>query len=345
MSEVDEPSIESVSRHVFAFGSPTDAIYGHMVLRTDGTIMGYRHANESSWRLSKKSGELEFLSEAGYRTSHLEARSASAWVGKAQDSRFPVMLVSALHHDATGSSPSIVVNSIPKAGTYFLEAALARAGFPSSGLHLGGRRSVDDYRGLSLSEMHRVPERHRLTLPVELAPCITPGRTTPAHVECLETVARMREYGLHVIHLKRDLRDVVISLYRFKLDRVAPTDELDHAWRSLDEPTRLCAFLFHYARSDFADIRNMAKLVASEPALAYEDLMAARIPAGMTSVFDAISPGLSNRLAVELSNVRNQPTSTLSSTHSNWRLHWTDQVQNIFVALGLDEANKLLGYD
>jgi hypothetical protein len=88
----------------------------------------------------------------------------------------------------------------------------------------------------------------------------------------------------------------------------------------------------------------MAKLIATEPALAYEDLMAARISGSMASVFEAICPGLSTRLAVELSNVRDKPTSTLLGSHSNWRLQWTDQVQKIFVALGLDEANKLLGY-
>jgi hypothetical protein len=340
----DELSIESLSKQVFAFGSPTGGVYGHMVLRSDGTILGYRHTRESFWRVLN-SGELEFLSAAGSPTCRLEAQSASVWLGKAVDSRFPVMLVSALHHDATGLPPSIIVNSIPKAGTYFFLAALARAGFPNSGLHLSGHRSVHDYRGLSLIEMHRVPNQRLLDLPVELAACITPGCSTPAHIEFGETVAAMRDNGLHVVHLKRDLRDVVISLYRFKLERVAPTDELDHTWRTFPEPERLCLFLVHFARSDLAAIRDMAKLVASESALDFEDMLAARIPVAIAAVFDAICPGLSSRLETELSNVRDHPTSTLSSARSRWQDDWTDQVQKLFVALGLEAANKLLGYD
>lgn len=344
MSDNGGNASDELSQHIFAFGSPVDTIYGHMVLGPNGKISGYRHANESAWRLSAD-GALEFISETGSRTSYLKAQSGSAWLGRTETSVFPVMLVSALRHDAKASAPAIVVNSIPKAGTYFLEAALSAAGFPGSGLHLAGERSIDDYRGLSPAEMHSRPEQRRLLLPVELVPCITPGHTTPAHVERAETVQRMLSSGAHVIHVKRDLRDVIISLFRFKLERVEPTDALDGAWRAIDGQEQLCAFLFHYAERDIAHIREMAHLIADRPALAFEDMISANIPEELRDQFDAIRPGLSADVAAGLAAVRGRATSTLSKERSDWRAHWSPKIQQIFVALGLEEANRHLGYE
>jgi hypothetical protein len=218
------------------------------------------------------------------------------------------------------------------------------AGFPGSGLHLSGRRGVHDFRGLAIQDWHRNPEQYFLDLPVEIVPLIAPGMVTAAHVEHEDTVAKMRANGIHVIHLKRDLRDAVLSLYKFKLNRVEPVNPLDIAWRGLSEPQRLTAFLFHYAERDLAHMRLMALRAASEPALAFEDMIRGQVSPAAVDALEAIRPGLSEVLATCLQRALGTETSTLSDARSDWRSRWNGELESVFTAVGLKEANQLLGY-
>ncbi len=331
-------------RHIFAFGSPTSSIFGHLVLGRDSMVLGYNHPNERYWR-AVSSEQIEFLTESGETSSRLHRHSTAAWLGHSANSNFPLMLVSALDGGAAQvPAPAIVINSIPKSGTYFAAKALAAAGFPDSGFHLGGRRTVDDFRGLPDEVRHRNPSLRRLNLPVDLVPLIAPGTSTPAHIEHEDTVERLRSYGTHVIHLKRDLRNVIISLYRFKLAAVDPVSDLDKAWRLLPEPQRIAAFLFHHADRDIANLRSVALQVANQPALTFEEISEGKIADEVAVTLDAVRPGLATAFAEGLLAVRGTKTSTLSGARSEWSQHWTGEIQAIFTALGLEEANRRLGY-
>ena len=342
--DADERRGQVSPHHVFAFGSPTGSIYGHMVLYPGGIINGYSHPNEAAWR-SPADSVLEFVSESGAVTRRFHSHSGAVWLGQDSRGRQPFMLVSALHHDGAASlAPPIVVNSIPKSGTYLLIAALAAAGFPGSGLHLSGRRGVHDFRALPLEDWHRNPDRWFLDLPVEIVPLIAPGTVTAAHVEHHDLVAQMRAYGIPVLHVKRDLRDALLSLYRFKLNRVEPISDLDRAWRDLPEPQRLSAFLFYYAERDIAHMRQMAELVSGEACLAFEDMICGRVSPGVEGALDAIRPGLASSLAACLATVTGVQTSTLSDARSDWRRQWNSELDAVFSATGLKEANQALGY-
>lgn len=223
---------EDLLHHVFAFGSPADQMYGQVVLRPGGKILGYSHANERSWKLDA-AGDLLFLTESGTISSRLQAESPFMWLGHSEGSRYPVSMVSLLRNDAGGDLPPIVVNSIPKSGTYFLTAAMAAAGFPDSGLHLAGCDLVDDNRALDIEQVHRAPLTVRLPVRADLAASIAPGKTSAAHISDPTVIDLIRNDGGHVFHVKRDLRDVMVSMYRFKINKVNPTDPLDNAWRQL----------------------------------------------------------------------------------------------------------------
>jgi hypothetical protein len=335
---------ELLNRHIYAFGSPTASVYGHMVLRPGGAIAGYTHPNEARWQ-SPSSGILEFVSAAGIVTRRFSRQSEAVWLGQDCWGIQPFMLVSALRYDgATASTPAVVINSIPKSGTYFLAAALAAAGFPTSGLHLSGRRGVHDYRSLAHSDWHRTPHRQFLDLPVEIVPLIAQGAVTPAHIEHGDAIGWMRRNGIRVLHLKRDLRDALLSLYRFKLKAVDPLSPLDEAWRNLSEPQRLSAFLFYYGERDLAHIRLMALQVAAEPALAFEDIIEGRITSAARETLEDIRPGLSETLVGCLQRSLGAPTSTFSGVRSDLRSNWNSELDAVFRATGLDEANHALGY-
>lgn len=335
---------EDLHRHIFAFGSPTATVFGHMVLGKDGEVLGYHNPNESRW-LQREPDVLEFLSQSGGVTAQLRRHSSEVWIGRVKGGRCPLMLISALDGGAAQApGPAIVINSIPKSGTYFTAKALATAGFPDSGFHLGGRQTVDDFRGLPDEVRHRNPHLRRLNLPVDLVPLIAPGTVTPAHIEHEDTVARLRSYGTHVIHLKRDLRNVIVSLYRFKLAAVDPVSDLDKAWRLLPEPQRMAAFLLYYADRDIAHLRSVALQVANQPALTFEDISEGKVADEVAVTLDEIRPGLSTAFAEGLLSVRGKKSSTLSSARSEWSQHWTGEIQAIFTALGLEDANRRLGY-
>ena len=334
----------SLHRHIYAYGSQTSSIFGHLVLNRDGMVLGYSHPNEYQWR-AVTSEQIEFLTKSGEASSRLYRHSSAAWLGQSTTSNFPLMLVSALEGGAAQApGPAIVINSVPKSGTYFAAKALATAGFPDSGFHLGGRRTVDDFRGLPDEVRHRNPHLRRLNLPVDLVPLIAPGTVTPAHIEHEDTIARLRSYGTHVIHLKRDLRNVVVSLYRFKLAAVDPVSDLDKAWRLLPEPQRLAAFLLYCADRDIAHLRSVALQVANQPALTFEDISEGKVADEVAVTLDEVRPGLSTAFAEGLLSVRGTKSSTLSSARSEWSQHWTGEIQAIFTALGLEDANRRLGY-
>ena len=334
---------EDLFHHVFAFGSPADRMYGQLVLRPGGRILGYSHANERSWELDA-AGNLLFLSESGAVSSRLRAESPSIWRGHLEGAQYPVMLASLLRHDAGGDLPSIVVNSIPKSGSYFLTAAMAAAGFPASGLHLAGPELVDDNRALDVAQVHTAPLAVRIPVQADLAASITPGKCNPAHLSDPAVIDRIIARGGHVFHVKRDLRDVVTSLYRFKMNRVAPTDPLDSAWRRLPEPQRFVAFLYHYAAADLAHVREMAFFIAGKPAFSYEGMVRAEIPDNVLPELEQVLPGFAARIAQGLRMSLGTPTSTQSGARSDWRTLWSDDIQRIFEALGLQEANRALGY-
>lgn len=334
---------EDLFHHVFAFGSPTDRMYGQMVLRPGGKILGYSHSNERSWELDE-AGDLLFRSENGTVSSRLRAESPSIWLGHAEGSTCPFMLVSLLRHDAGGDGPSIIVNSIPKSGTYFLTAALSAAGFPESGLHLSGTDTVDDNRALDASQMHEDPLAVRFLVQADLAASITSGRCNPAHLFDPAIIDRVRSRGGHVFHVKRDLRDIVTSLYRFKMNRVKPTTPLDSAWRQLPEAQRFVAFLYHYAAADLAHVREMAFFIAGRPAFSYEGMVRAEIPGDVLDELEQVRPGFAAEIAQGLRVSRGSSTSTQSGARSDWHAVWSDDVQRIFEALGLQDANRALGY-
>lgn len=96
--------------------------------------------------------------------------------------------------------PPVFVNSIPKSGTYFLEAAFARLGAVPLRLHFGSS-SCHDYRGVPENEMHRQPDDHFLPVPAgAIAALMRPGDVAVGHVEDHVQLDAISEAGVRVLH-------------------------------------------------------------------------------------------------------------------------------------------------
>lgn len=346
----DAALINRMAKTIYSFGSPCNAHFGNLVLRRDGSLFGYAHPNEKCWRLEGR--ELVFDSSQGRVTSrYAYVPGTGQWLGHLEGKRAPLHLLPILSLDGqeTGAPgmPAIVVNSIPKSGTYFLDAALTAVGCPSIRMHLNWNQTVDDYRGVADADMHTDPETLRLRLGVELVAAVLDGQHVVGHIEEQELVERMRGLGVCVLTLVRDLREVVPSLYRFKRTRVAPCDVGDAFWRGLDEPERTAAFLMYHHERDMEHIRTMARMILADKealVLRYEDLCRGILTPQVAARLDGFLPGLAARLSDALGRHYKKPNPTYTGAICRWREEFTPTMARYFKATGMDAINKDLGY-
>lgn len=241
-----------------------------------------------------------------------------------------------------------LINTIPKAGTYFLEAVLSALGASSLRLHLSGNEIVDDYRGLSDDEIHRDPECVRVKCPIELITSLLNGNTVVGHIEFLSVLNKAREQGNVVFNLYRNLREVLVSLYRFKLNKVKSLGGGDDFWRTLGDENRFLAFLIFYAERDIAHIKKVAETIISDKdslCISYEDMCAGSLSSDIRSELEKIQIGFSDAVVSQLSKLSGTQTPTYSGQRSEWAQYWNSDVEAFFVSSGLLDINKRLGYE
>ncbi len=342
----------NLSRSVFSFGSPCNGQYGHLVLRDGGEIYGYSHPNEHSWSYDNETLHLHGID--GSVTSRFKHCNISGgWFGHVEDRKWPLYLVPILQLEApvgdiNASRPSFFVNSIPKSGTYYVEAALQAIGIASQRLHLSGRDTVDDYRELPESLIHVAPEKVRLSCEAELITAMLQGEQTVGHIEHQWVIDKIRAQRVCVLSVVRNLRNVIASLFRFKQSKVAPTSAIDQYWRELTGSEQIIGFLFHHAERDLAHIRAIADMMQRDSdaiLLRYEDMCVGSISPAATERLNAVEPGIAERLCSSLAQQYGHANPTYSGSTSDWTNIWNPDLERYFVTSGLSDLNHSLGYE
>lgn len=325
------PAISCITHTLYRFGGLGGGHYGYMTLRKDGRIGSYNHPNEFRYEL--RDDALSFLNAAGETTNRLRYYpDANVFLGS------ELYLLPVLRLDAvppTSTLPPLLINSIPKSGTYFVEAAMARLRMRPLRLHLSSH-FLHDYRGLSETEMHQHPELCAVNAPASaVAALLRPGDVVVGHIEDHSQLNAVKDAGVRIIHLARDLREVLISLYHFKKDRVAPVSPADTAWRGLPLEASFISFLCCFESRDIRHITEIAKtiLAREEIVLHYAQAINGVVPP------DLEYPNLADALLA----TRGQPTSTLSRRDCNTAL-WSSAAEDFFSASGLRTLNQSLGY-
>ncbi|SDU26408.1 Sulfotransferase domain-containing protein [Verrucomicrobium sp. GAS474] len=350
----------ALSSAVFAYGSPCNNFHGQLVLRPGGTFYGYRPPHVIRWALEEKEDgiDLILIDEGGKVVSRFR-REGRTWSGTLENHRWPLLFAPLLENDAPLPSPAcplppLLINSIPKSGTYFLEKALASVGWHSLRLHLG-HGIVDDYRGLPDEHLHVNPYRVRLACDEDLiAAILHPGQLLVGHLGKEAETERIARLGIKTLPCVRNLRDILVSLYRFKLNKVHPLDIKDALWRKAGDLDRFSLFLDAFRDHDLHFIGDMAATLlaqaeAAHPGvdsfLRYEELENGLLSPFWRKEFENIAPGLAVTIQVALIHTRNTPTPTYSGRRSRWQDHWTPAVEVFFKETGLLELNRRLGYE
>jgi len=334
---------------IYSFGSQSHQNYGQIIFKSGGELCGYRNENEFSWVYGEN--ELCLLNHLGDISSRFKYHDG-LWVGHAENSKWPFYLMPLIslgdfEKPHLYQNSGFFVNSIPKSGTYFLEDALKKLGIDSVRLHLTGQDVVDDFRNLPDEEIHVNPGKVRINCPVHLVTELLAGRTAVGHVENPQTIHKMHEQQVTVFNLRRNLRDVLVSLYRFKYKKVKPFGDFDLHWRSLSEQSRFIGFLITYANYEIDHIKKIAEMMLDDSMsinLSYEDMCTGFFDEENSFKLDNIRDGFSTDLSSALKLQYGQVNPTYSGSRSDWRSIWNDDAESFFRTSGLEDLNIRLGY-
>lgn len=334
---------------IFSFGSFEDRIYGKLILNSDGTISGYENPHENRWEYVDE--ELRFIDVEGTITSRFNEVGNRLFVGKSEINNTNLYLSPLLFLGQSLSTQfhgGFLVNTIPKAGTYFLEAALSAMGSKSVRLHLSGEDIVDDFRQLKDEEIHVNPERVRLFCPNHLIASLLKGRTAVGHIQYPHILDQFSEHSVFIFNIKRNLRDVLVSMYRFKQNKVLSKGGLDDSWRAVSDNARFISFLNYFADKDLCHIRLVAEMMTKEipgVSLSYEDMCSGKLSEDAQIKLEKFKPGLSKDLISALNKEYGKSNPTFSGKKSSWQDYWNDDIEIWFVTSGFKELNLKLGYE
>ena len=336
---------ERVCRTVYRYGSLAGGHFGDLVLRRDGSVGHYRHPNETAYRIDGET--LAFFDAAGSQPSTLTvAADVNAFVSReAGLYLLPVIELPPVQPDPQAAA-ALLINTIPKSGTYLLEAAAVQAGLHRTRLHLFAHL-CDDYRSVPDAEMHAAPEQHRRAVPAAaVAHMLQPGEVVVGHIDDHAQLDGVAQASVRIVHCVRDLRAVLASLYRFKRQVVRPVSPADAVWRGLGEAEGFLAFLSFFADRDVAHVARTAACILgrSEPRLRFEDLTGAADPSIVQAQLAGWDEAAAAALAVGVVQVRGRPTPTLLAGTSDPQQVWSEAAEAFFRDTGLARLNAELGY-
>lgn len=304
---------------LFAFGAVAGRCFGHMVLR-NGQVIGYDNRRERRYRFRRR--QLEFLDDQGSVTSVLQQvkdRSLLMYCGRSIDNGVSLYLWGRLTLDQTPGvdAAPVVVNTLPKSGTYWLREAFVRMGYRPTDLHLN-TRSFDDNRGLGGDpKIHWDPIARRTDIDVGALGVLLPrGTVSVGHIHDPVALSRLRARGVAVLNVSRDEAGFLESAFWFdwSIEKQRPTGL---PWMS--QPSTPAQFVAWLGDGDHLNRHRQWRQIMQEssdpPLLDYADLSSlSTTPALLDQVDEELRvPGAGLRLARALQETRGARTSTLSS--------------------------------
>ena len=91
------------------------------------------------------------------------------------------------------------------------------------------------------------------------------GEVVVGHIEHQDELDAIVGAGSTLIHSVRNLRDVLVSVFRFMTCVVAPDSAADAVWRAVPEPSGFLAFLAYFPERDLAHLCQVAAAIAERP--------------------------------------------------------------------------------
>ena len=241
-----------------------------------------------------------------------------------------------------GSESKYAVNAItlPKSGTFFLDAILAKLGFQSINIIKLINDTIEDNRD-GAKTVHTMP----FDLLTEL---VMPGQFCIGHGFGQQIVdARLNNKLLLTI---RDLRHMLVSWVRYTTSSVKSHSEPIPSLSTIS-PEYIISFLGEWpgrinavklaaktaaelVQRDKAHIVRFEELSSTDP-----DIMRPAVQAiALATGYDA------ERVRAAIDDVRQTPTATYSGKYTTIDGLWTQELETYFIENGWDVLNEQLGY-
>ena len=359
--------LELIQVRIFTFGDYASHAYGCLCFALDGSVRAsFPHERESFYRTEDGFLELLYVDARAVTARFVLVRDAPMlFHGSSVGLNNRLYLSEALafdnpakHHVGPLHRPAVLINSVPKSGTYFLQRAFQEMGYAPTHLHLGNT-TVHDNRSLAGdATIHSNPRLHEVSLATGLLPFfLSPGSVTVGHIDDLSVLTHFRCAHICVIAVVRDLRAILWSLYRFKVAVVDPVDDTDRRWRTRSSHLeKFMGFLAYHLTHDLVHISNCFRSFASladTPVLRYEDLVDGALSQATHRQLDLALSGCGGAAAflAAVSAAHGAPTPTLTSSLAGLpELLPSEEaeirrlIDAVVAGSALGELNALFGY-
>ncbi|MDA7966336.1 hypothetical protein [Ruegeria sp.] len=163
----------------------------------------------------------------------------------------------------------MLVNTIPKAGTYLAALALENAGYSSKQLHLSDR-FLHDNRSVPEDQIHWNPDSRRVNYRADYAASILDeGEFCVGHVSRQRVLDRAAAYNVHVLNIVRDPITQIWSFYRFQQKKTKPTPH-SSLWRTMVADDGFKGYLLSIDMNLL--LKHAKTLMSNGPFFCFEDM-------------------------------------------------------------------------
>lgn len=248
-------------------------------------------------------------------------------------------------------APKVVVNTIPKSGTYLFAKLFESLGVVNAGVHLSSA-FVQDFRFESLETIIENSARFKQDLPLQRSiNLLRPGQFAVGHIDFNPETASILKKAKHFF-IVRNLRTVMVSFLRFSVDPRRKDTKLAEKYSELSGAQLMSAFLKaeggNYLKKRIAPIlpwHGKSQVLT----LRFEDIAGENGVEAQVNCLNLICkqikmPAPEDVKAFMASNVLGKKTRTWTGKLSMIEDYWSDEVEAIFSSLGGIEMNRLIGY-
>lgn len=250
------------------------------------------------------------------------------------------------------TNTKVIVLSPPKAGTYLVANLMTALGFVSTGLHLMAGH-VSDYRFASLDTARNNPYDLSFTVAdtALVTDLVQPGQFIVSHLTGTDETEHLCADFVKIMPV-REMRETFVSHMRFFADTERSTPGKKDWLALADGPERTVAALRDFGPTHVDMCRAVLGWHGREGVLAirFEDLWGDKGRLRQHRVVAEVAghagvPSLSDDdIEAVLEKTLKQKNKTWSGERTDLSKWWSDEAEDIFVSLGGQELNDLMGY-
>ncbi len=298
-----------LGRHIYHYGVEGREPLGFMCFgKKNGQILCYNDKNER--RFSFDGRILALRSSKGQKTVEFERIQNSFGFRRVSGANHYLRHSFGLGTPKPSTLPKVLLNTIPKAGTYLVAEALSLSGYSPVRLHLADS-FFHDNREVPDSQIHWEPDKRRVDIPADvISHILSDGEFVVGHIGDRKVLKKIREQDVQIVNVVRDPRSQLVSLFHFAPKKQHPTPR-DMLWRSMPEEQRFKAFLLSQNVKSIVDHNRV--LTSSGPFFCFEDISVGKVIEKGGAMFNSKKRRrVISDITKALSGAIGRPTSTLS---------------------------------